>query len=231
MTSLEILVLTTFALLIIFAALPYVVNTLYASMAPLEYRTAAGYILSFADALEADVGMAGARKYFNLPSFVYGSFGAVNKTYVFTITCGSKRFVWNSAEVWYNSSYLVGFPRLLRGLSDELVVIYPPPGRGPEPPDTLVAVQSGDRWIRMWFRLFIVNGTDEKYIYVINATVRVMGGVPQYLYYTVWKIERHEIPNCYSGRLVIGSREVPFDKHPRTANIYIVTQYVNITLR
>ncbi len=229
MTSLEVLVLTAFALLIVFAALPYVINMLYASMAPLEYRTAAGYILSFADALEADVGMAGARKYFNLPSFVYGSFGAVNRTYTFTISCTTKRFVWTSAEVWYNSTYLVGTPKMLRGLGDGLVVVY---GSGVSgPPDSLMAAKSGDRWIKAWPRIFVVRGVNEAYIYVMNATVKVPRGVtPQYLSYVVWKIDRLEIPNCVAGQLTLGDDKISLFDQSQTGTVYVVTQYVNITL-
>ncbi len=123
MTSLEVLVLTVIALLVIFAALPYVVNTLYASMAPLEYRNALNFVLLLADSMEADFGMSGSRKYFNLPSFYYGKFGVLNATYGITLRCGVNNYnlKWRAFNVWYNSTYLVDVYRQYRGVQGGFV--------------------------------------------------------------------------------------------------------------
>jgi hypothetical protein len=62
--------------------------------------------------------------------------------------------------------------------------------------------------------------------------VKVPRGVtPQYLSYVVWKIDRLEIPNCVAGQLTLGSYQISLFKPGTVAGtVYVVTQYVNITL-
>jgi len=219
MTSLEVLILTAFALLIIFVALPYVVGMLYSSLAPLEYRTAAGYILAFADGLEADFGMAGSRKYFSLSRFIYGSFGPVNRSYVVQLLgCGAPRTLrWSSVELWYNSTYFIGEQRLLRGFSTGLTAA---------PSDTLVAVEAVGNGVRAYPRIFVVAGAGEAYVYVVNATVRVAG--TGYLTYEIGAVDRLVFSNCHDARLIVGGSPVSLVER---GDVYIVIQRVDVVLR
>ena len=220
MTSIEVLLLTAVALIIIFAALPYVVNMLYSSMAPLEYRTAVSYILSFADSLEADFGMAGSVKYFPLPKFVLGSFGVVNKTYQLTIECGpsTQRFVWSSFNIWYNSTYFVDVGKLYRGVSSSLFA---------NPGDTLIVVNSTRPGrLRMYPRLFVVEGRDV-YIYVINATVKVRPSF-NYLSYEIGNVVIREVNNCPHARVSVGG---VFKTFNNVGDVYIVVQNADIVLK
>ncbi|WP_333639223.1 hypothetical protein [Pyrobaculum aerophilum] len=218
MTSLEVLILTAFALIIIFAALPYVINTLYASLAPLEYRSAVGYVLAFADALEGDFGMSGARKYFKLPKFIYGSFGAVNRTYTVSLTCGGDvySFRWYSFTLWYNSTYLVGSPGIIKGVGGGLIT---------GPGDTILAVNATGMGVFAYPRVFVVSGSNEAYVYFINATVRARGG--GYLTYEIGGVETRQYPNCIGATLTVAGRSVSLP----SGTVYVVTQYANITLR
>lgn len=215
MTSLEVLVLTAIALLVIFAALPYVVNTLYASMAPLEYRNALNYVLLVADSMEADFGMSGSRKYFALPSFYYGRFGVVNSTYVLRLRCGGDVVVtWRSFSVWYNSTYLVDVGRLYRGMSGGLLA---------SPGDTLFAVNStrpGN--VRLYPRVFVVRGVGESYIYLINATVRLDGY--SYLTYEMGRVYVRMYSGC--SHVAVGGVEVPLG-----GVVYLVVQEAVVSLR
>ncbi|MFN3804764.1 MAG: hypothetical protein ACK4SY_06885 [Pyrobaculum sp.] len=215
MTSLEVLVLTAIALLVVFAALPYVVNMLYASMAPLEYRNALNYILLLADSMEADFGMSGSRKYFALPSFYYGRFGVVNSTYRVKLWCGGDVVLaWRSFSVWYNSTYLVDVGRLYRGMGGGLFA---------EPGDTLFAVNSTQPGnIRLYPRLFVVRGEGESYIYLINATVR-LGGY-SYLTYEMRSVDVKKYSGC--DRMAVGGVEVPLG-----GVVYLVVQEAVVSLR
>ena len=230
MTSLEVLLLTAISLIIIFAALPYVISTLYASMAPLEYRNAVAYVLAFADGLEADFGMAGSRKYFPLPNFVYGSFGAVNRTYTLIIRCGSTSLNrygdrWNVVEVWYNSTYLVDGPRLYRGVDGGLIAFVG---------DTMVAVNATPPGrLKLYFRPFVVNGTDEVYIYFVSSRFYARGRY--YLTYEVSGTLTVDGPRQCGGKLEIrvsdGVRQWSYTTQNVVKNVYIVNQTVAVELR
>lgn len=215
MTSLEVLVLTVIALLIIFAALPYVINLLYASMAPLEYRNALNFILLVADSTEADFGMSGSRKYFPLPNFYYGKFGVLNATYAVRLQCGSDvNLKWRAFGVWYNSTHFVDVSRLYRGVRGGLLS---------KPGDTLFAVNStppGNVW--MYPRVFVVKGDKETYVYVINATVRVYGY--NYLTYEMGRLSVKTYVGCQ--RLYVEGQQEDLD-----GVVYIVVQEATITLR
>ncbi|AFA40382.1 hypothetical protein Pogu_2355 [Pyrobaculum oguniense TE7] len=217
MTSLEVLILTAFALVIVFAALPYVVNTLYASMAPLEYRTASAYVLAFADSLEADFGMVGARKYFQLPNFVYGSFGAVNRTYIVELRCGQTyRLTWTSFRLWYNSTYLTGASRMLRGLKGGLVA---------EPGDALIAVNATERGVVAYPRLVLVRGQGESYLYITNATVVVPHSGFSYLSYDIQGISTQASYGACQSVVVDGV------VYPVSGTLYVVVNKAQVVLR
>ena len=217
MTSLEVLILTAFALVIVFAALPYVVNTLYASMAPLEYRTASAYVLAFADSLEADFGMVGAKKFFQLPNFVYGSFGAANRTHVVELRCGQTyRLVWMSFRLWYNSTYLIGVPRMLRGLRGGLVA---------EPGDALIAVNATERGIVAYPRLSLVVGRGETYLYIMNVTVVASRSGFSYLSYDIQGIST---PISYGACQSVVVNGVAY---PVSGTLYVVVNNAQVVLR
>jgi len=227
MTSLEVLLLTAISLVIVFAALPYVISTLYASMAPLEYRNAAAYILAFADSLEADFGMVGARKYFPLPNFVYGSFGAVNRTYVFELYCGGVKVPgyssWRTFEIWYNSTYLVDRSRMYRGINTGLVTFVN---------DTLIAVNATPPGkLRLYPRVFLVySGRDgsDAYIYIISSRVYVRG--QSYLTYFVSGAPSIQSFDCNS-KLTIRVGNSNYALSGTVGKVYVVNQTVAIELR
>jgi len=227
MTSLEVLLLTAISLIIVFAALPYVISTLYASMAPLEYRNAVAYVLAFADGLEADFGMVGSQKYFPLPNFVYGSFGGVNRTYALAIRCGGTPLYdggWNVVEVWYNSTYLVDGPRLYRGVDGGLIAFVG---------DTMVAVNATPPGrLKLYFRPFVVSGTEEVYIYLVSLRFNARGRY--YLTYEVGGTLAVESLPCNS-RLEIkvsdGVRTSTYTTPNIVKRVYIVNQTVWIKLR
>jgi len=227
MTSLEVLLLTAISLIIIFAALPYVISTLYASMVPLEYRNAVAYVLAFADGLEADFGMAGSRKYFPLPNFVYGSFGGVNRTYALTIRCGGAPLYdggWNVVEVWYNSTYLVDGPRLYRGVDGGLIAFVG---------DTMVAVNATPPGrLKLYFRPFVVNGTEEVYIYFVSSRFYARGRY--YLTYELsgtLAVDRRECGGRLEIRVSDGVRQWSYTTPNVVKYVYIVNQTVGIELR
>ena len=228
MTSLEVLLLTAISLIIMFAALPYVISTLYASMAPLEYRNAVAYVLAFADGLEADFGMAGSRKYFPLPNFVYGSFGGVNRTYAIAILCGGTPISgysrWNVVEVWYNSTYLVDGPRLYRGVDGGLIALVG---------DTMVAVNATPPGrLKLYFRPFVVNGTEEVYIYFVSSRFYARGRY--YLTYEVGGTLAVESLPCNSRLEIRGSdggRQWSYTTPNVVKRVYFVNQTVWIELR
>jgi hypothetical protein len=75
------------------------------------------FMASFADSLESDFGMPGTLRSYYLPNFVYGVFSVRN--YTVSISCastgGSLPPVY-SLFVMYNSSYIMGGAKPLRGV-------------------------------------------------------------------------------------------------------------------
>jgi len=117
MQSLELVILASFSLLIVFAAVPYIWQLASASMAQWEARQMLTFMASFADSLESDFGMPGTLRSYYLPNFVYGVFSVRN--YTMSITCvstGRSLPPVYSLFVMYNSSYIMGGAKPLRGV-------------------------------------------------------------------------------------------------------------------
>jgi hypothetical protein len=72
MTSLELLILTVFALLAIFAVVPIVLEQIYQYQALAEAQAAVAFLNVLADGLESDMGAAYAQKILNLPTLRFG---------------------------------------------------------------------------------------------------------------------------------------------------------------
>jgi hypothetical protein len=72
MTSLELLILTVFALLAIFAVVPVVLQQIYQYQALAEARAALAFLSVLADSVESDMGAAYAQKILNLPTLRFG---------------------------------------------------------------------------------------------------------------------------------------------------------------
>ncbi len=116
MQSLEMVVLVSLSLLIVFAAVPYIWQLASASMAQWEARQMLTFLTSFADSLESDFGMPGTLRSYYLPNLVFGTFAV--KSYAMRITCLStgREVVASPLVVVYNSSYILGDARPLRGV-------------------------------------------------------------------------------------------------------------------
>jgi len=117
MQSLELVILASFSLLIVFAAVPYIWQLASVSMAQWEARQMLTFMASFADSLESDFGMPGTLRSYYLPNFVYGVFSVRN--YTMSITCvstGRSLPPVYSLFVMYNSSYIMGGAKPLRGV-------------------------------------------------------------------------------------------------------------------
>jgi hypothetical protein len=70
--SLELLVITSFALVAIFAVVPVVLQQIYQYQALAEARAALAFLNVLADGVESDVGAAYAQKVLNLPTLRFG---------------------------------------------------------------------------------------------------------------------------------------------------------------
>ena len=117
MQSLELVVLVSFSLLIVFAAVPYIWQLASVSMAQWEARQMLTFMTSFADSLESDFGMPGTFRSYYFPNLVHGVFSV--RRYTIDITCvstGRSLPPVYSLFVMYNSSYITGGAKPLRGV-------------------------------------------------------------------------------------------------------------------
>jgi hypothetical protein len=101
MTSLELLILTVFALLAIFAVVPVVLQQIYQYQAMAEARAALAFLNVLADGVESDMGVAYAQKVLNLPTFRFGGLDFSTRV---VGRCGDMQ-VYNTTLI-YKSEYL-----------------------------------------------------------------------------------------------------------------------------
>jgi len=101
MTSLEVLILTAFALLAIFAAVPMVLQQIYQYQALAEARAALAFLNVLADGVESDMGAAYAQKVLNLPTLRFGGLDFSTRV---VGSCGNAP-VYNTTLI-YRSQYL-----------------------------------------------------------------------------------------------------------------------------
>lgn len=78
MASLELLVITSFALVAIFAVVPVVLQQIYQYQALAEARAGLAFLNALADSVESDMGAAYAQKVLNLPTFRLGGAGLLH---------------------------------------------------------------------------------------------------------------------------------------------------------
>jgi hypothetical protein len=105
--SLEVLTITAIALLVIFAAVPVVVQQIYQYQALVEARAAAALFSALADSIESDMGAAYAQRILNVPAL---RFGGLEYITVAVGRCGGAP-VYNTTLV-YRSQYLALFGQL-----------------------------------------------------------------------------------------------------------------------
>jgi len=119
MQALETLVITSFALLAIFAAVPVVLQQIYYYQGVAETRAVTAFFNSLADSLESDMGAAFAQRILRVPDLRFGSLKYINETLG---TCNGKR-IFNTTFV-YESPYLSAFG-MYRGADWNLTVRAP----------------------------------------------------------------------------------------------------------
>jgi len=101
MTSLELLILTVFALLAIFAVVPVVLQQIYQYQALAEARAGLAFLNVLADGVESDMGAAYAQKVLNLPTLRFGGLDFSTRE---VGRCGDMQ-VYNTTLI-YRSEYL-----------------------------------------------------------------------------------------------------------------------------
>ena len=101
MTSLELLILTAFALLAIFAVVPVVLQQIYQYQALAEARAGLAFLNVLADGVESDMGAAYAQKVLNLPTLRFGGLDFSTRE---VGRCGDMQ-VYNTTLI-YRSEYL-----------------------------------------------------------------------------------------------------------------------------
>ena len=119
MQSLELLIITSFALVAIFAVVPVILQQIYYYQALVEMRSASAFFNLVADSLESDMGAAFAQRVINLPSL---RFGSLKYSVAQMGICGGAA-VFNTTFV-YESQYLSAFG-MLRGVNWGKVVYAP----------------------------------------------------------------------------------------------------------
>lgn len=121
MNSLEVLVITSFALLAIFAAVPVVFQQIYQYQALVEGRALLAFFSTFADVLESDMGASYAQRVVQLPGMKFGSLNYVVRE---VMRCGGAP-VYNTTFI-YTSQYFTFFG-MYRGTKWGAVVDAPEP--------------------------------------------------------------------------------------------------------
>lgn len=165
--ALEVAILLSISLAIIFAAVPYIVQTIFQTEASLEAKNVLAFLASLADSLEMDFGMTGVQRMYQLPSAYFGTFYVRTPRYLLTVDCGPKyTYVFHGAVVGYNSTYAVFGDAMARGLRGSLIV---PLG---EPLTAVNTTYPGA--VRMYSRVVYVNASD-LYLYTISASFTQQG--------------------------------------------------------
>jgi hypothetical protein len=175
--ALEVAILLSVSLAIIFAAIPYIVQNIFQIEAGLEAKNVVAFLTAFADSLETDFGMTGVQRIYQLPSSYFGSLYVGTPRLYVTIQCGgvSSTYVFREVVVGYNSTYVEFGTSMLRGLNGSLAVPIGEP---------VVAVNSTyPRTVRLYSRVVFVNGSASLYLYTVSAnlTQRSPSGVLAYV--------------------------------------------------
>jgi len=174
--ALEVAILLSVSLAIIFAAIPYIVQNIFQIEAGLEAKNVVAFLTAFADSLETDFGMTGVQRIYQLPSSYFGSLYVGTPGLYVTIQCGgvSSTYVFREVVVGYNSTYVEFGTSMLRGLDGSLAVPIGEP---------VMAVNSTyPRTVRLYSRVVFVNGSASLYLYTVSAnlTQRSPSGVLAY---------------------------------------------------
>lgn len=166
--AVETAILLSISLAIIFAAIPYIIQNIFQIEAGLEARNVQALLVALADSLEADFGMTGVQRTYQLPSTYFGTFYVRTPGLSVTVNCSgvSKTYYFKELIVGYNSTYAEFGTNMLRGLVDSTVVQIGEP---------VIAVKSiYPRTLMLYSRVVYVNGSS-LYLYTISASLSVQG--------------------------------------------------------
>lgn len=220
--ALEVAILLSISLAIIFAAVPYIIQTIFQIEASLEAKNMLAFITALADSLESDFAMTGTQRMYQIPSSYFGTFYVRTPRYTITIQCGATTwsFVVRGAVVGYNSSYAVFGNAMVRGLNGSLIV---PLG---EPVVAVNETYPGSA--KLYSRVVYVMGQSSIYLYTISASF-VQSGAGGLLAYVVGPSNLTKIPNCANPAITVSSRMgSSMASFSGTYNVYLV--YNNVTL-
>jgi len=178
MASLELLVITSFALVAIFAVVPVVLQQIYQYQALAEARAGLAFLNALADSVESDMGAAYAQKVLNLPTFRLGGLDFSTRV---VGSCGDDP-VYNTTLI-YGSQYLSLFGQF-RGTRWAPLV---------EAPEPLLAIYGWGTSASLVSRLVKYGSV----VVVLNVTYRaVPGATGGGMYYEVRAPVTYDVSQC-----------------------------------
>ncbi|CCC81544.1 hypothetical protein [Thermoproteus tenax] len=201
--ALEVAILLSISLAIIFAAVPYIIQNIFQLEAGLEAKNVIAFLTSLADSLESDFGMTGVQRMYQLPSAYFGTFYVRTPRLYVSISCASlsgttsTTFVFREAVVGYNSSYAEFGNAMLRGLTGSLLAPIGEP---------VIAVNSTfPSAVRLYTRVVYVNGTSSLYLYTISASF-IQQGTGGALAYVVGPLNSTSLTCGGTAAVTVSSR-------------------------
>jgi len=178
MASLELLVITSFALVAIFAVVPVVLQQIYQYQALAEARTGLAFLNALADSVESDMGAAYAQKVLNLPTLRFGGLDFSTRV---VGSCGNAP-VYNTTLI-YRSQYLSLYGQF-RGTR------WGPLVEAPEPP---LAIYGWGTSASLAPRLVKYG----KFVVVLNVTyTAALGATGVGMYYEVRAPKTYNVTQC-----------------------------------
>jgi hypothetical protein len=182
LASLELLVITSFALVAIFAVVPVVLQQIYQYQALAEARAALAFLNVLADSVESDMGAAYAQKVLNLPTLRFGGLDFSTRV---VGSCGNAP-VYNTTLI-YRSQYLSLYGQF-RGTR------WGPLVEAPEPP---LAIYGWGTSASLAPRLVKYG----KFVVVLNVTYTTASGATGVgMYYEVQAPKTYNVTQCtFSG--------------------------------
>jgi len=178
MASLELLVITSFALVAIFAVVPVVLQQIYQYQALAEARAGLAFLNVLADGVESDMGAAYAQKVLNLPALRLGGLGFSTRV---VGSCGDAP-VYNTTLI-YKSQYLSLYGQF-RGTR------WGPLVKAPEP---LLAIYGWGTSVSLVPRLVKYG----RFVVVLNVTYTAASGATGVgMYYEVRAPVTYDVSQC-----------------------------------
>ncbi|MEZ0319182.1 MAG: hypothetical protein ABWK05_04205 [Pyrobaculum sp.] len=190
MQSLELAILLGFSLLVVFAAVPYLWQTISANLAVLEARQMLSFMAAFSDSLQSDFGLPGVQRSYYLPNLLFGSF-AVDVLQE-RIGCGNRWVVVNQTVVWYNSSVIIGGVSPIRGPRNYSIANLGAPIAALNASSLGVRDLSARGYVLFTGPVAAV-GADYAVVYTYNFTFRVDAFTGRSLTYKITKVETADL--------------------------------------